>query len=60
MDWHITLLCICVGVERLIGLSCARGVIGLRWALIALTVFGFGIVRQIVRIKHRDIRDDPD
>lgn len=58
--WDITVLCICVGIETFIGLSYARGVIGLRWALIGLAVFGFGIVRQIVMIKHRDIRDDPD
>ena len=60
VGWNIAVLCICAGVETFIGLSYARGVIGLRWALIGLAVFGFGIVRQIVRIKHRDIRDDPD
>jgi hypothetical protein len=60
VGWNITVLCICAGIETLIGLSYARGVIGLRWALIGLAVFGFCIVRQIVRIKHRDIRDDPD
>ena len=51
VGWDITVLCICAGIETLIGLSYARGVIGLRWALIGLAVFGFGIVRQIVRIK---------
>ena len=60
VGWDITVLCICVGIETFIGLSYARGVIGLRWALIGLAAFGFGIVRQIVMIKHRDIRDDPD
>jgi len=60
VGWNITVLCICAGIETLIGLSYARGVIGLRWALIGLAVFGFCIVRQIVSIKHRDIRDDPD
>ena len=60
VGWNIAVLCICAGVETFIGLFYARGVIGLRWALIGLAVFGFGIVRQIVMIKHRDIRDDPD
>jgi len=58
VGWNIAVLCICAGVETLIGLSYARGVISLRWALIGLAAFGFGIVRQIVMIKHRDIRDD--
>ena len=58
IGWHITLLCICAGVEMLIGLSYARGVIGLRWAVIGLAVFGLGIVRQVRMIKHRDIRND--
>lgn len=56
--WHITLLCLCAGVETFIGLSYARGDIGLRWAVIGLAVFGFGIVRQVTMIKHRDIRND--
>jgi hypothetical protein len=60
LGWDITVLCICAGIETLIGLSYACGVIGLRWALIGLAVFGFGIVRQIVMIKHRDIPDDVD
>jgi len=60
VGWNIAVLCICAGIETLIGLSYARGVIGLRWALIGLAAFGLGIVRQIVMIKHRDIRDDPD
>jgi len=60
VGWDIAVLCICAGIETLIGLSYARGVIGLRWALIGLAAFGLGIVRQIVMIKHRDIRDDPD
>jgi hypothetical protein len=58
LGWHIILLCICIGVEILIGLSYARGVIGLKWAVIGLAVFGFGIVRQVATIKHRDIRND--
>jgi len=58
--WDITILCICGVFETFIGLSYARGAIGLRWALIGLAVFGFGIVRQIVMIKHRDIRGDRD
>ncbi len=57
IGWHITLLCICAGVETLIGLSYARGVISLGWAVIGLAVFGLGIVRQITMIKHRDIRN---
>jgi len=60
VGWNITVLCICAGIETFIGLSYARGVIGLRWALIGLAVFGFGIVRQIAVIKHHDIRDGPD
>jgi hypothetical protein len=48
----------CAVVETLIGLSYARGVIGLRWAVIGIAVFGFGIVRQVTMIKHRDIRND--
>ncbi len=60
VGWNIAVLCICAGIETFIGLSYARGVIGLRWALIGLAVFGFGIVRQIMMIKHRNIRDDPD
>ena len=60
VGWNIAVLCICTVIETFIGLSYARGAIGLRWALIGLAVFGFGIVRQIVMIKHRDIRDDPD
>jgi hypothetical protein len=58
IGWHVTLLCICVGVETLIGLSYARGVISLRWAVIGIAVFGFGIVRQVTMIKHRGIRTD--
>jgi hypothetical protein len=60
MGWHITILCICAGVETLIGLSYARGVIGLWWAVIGLAVFGLGIVRQVTMIKHRDICNDLD
>jgi hypothetical protein len=60
VGWNITVLCICAGIETFIGLSYARGVIGLRWTLIGLAVFGVGVVRQIVMIKHHDIRDDPD
>jgi hypothetical protein len=60
VGWDITVLCICAGIEMLIGLSYARGAIGLGWALIGLAVFGFGILRQILMIKHRDIRNDPD
>jgi len=55
IGWDITVLCFCAGIEMFIGLSYAHGVIDLRWALIGLAVFGFGIVRQIVRIKHREI-----
>ena len=58
IGWHVTILCICAGIETLIGLSYARGVIGLRWAVIGLVVFGFGIVRQVTMIKHRDVRND--
>jgi hypothetical protein len=58
IGWHVTILCICAGVETLIALSYARGVISLRWAVIGLAVFGFGIVRQVTMIKHRDIRND--
>jgi hypothetical protein len=60
VGWDITVLCICAGIVTLVGLSYARGVIGLGWALIGLVVFGFGIVRQIVMIKRRDIPDDVD
>jgi len=56
VGWDITVLCICAAIETLIGLSYARGAIGLRWALIGLAVFGFGILHQIVRVKNRDIR----
>jgi hypothetical protein len=49
--WHAVVLCICAGLEMLIGLSYARGVIGLGWAVIGLAVFGFGIVRQLMLIK---------
>jgi hypothetical protein len=49
--WHVTILCICAAVEMLVGLSYARGVIGLGWAVIGLVVFGYGIVRQLMLIK---------
>jgi hypothetical protein len=58
IGWHVTILCICAGVEALIGLSYARGDIGLRWAVIGLAVFGLGVVRQVTMIKHRAIRND--
>ncbi len=51
VGWHIAMLCICATVEMLIGLSHARGVIGLGWAVFGLAVFGFGIVRQLKLIK---------
>jgi hypothetical protein len=49
--WLVVMLCICAGLEMLIGLSYARGVIGLGWAVIGLVVFGLGIVRQLMLIK---------
>jgi len=49
--WHVAVLCICTGLEMLIGFSYARGVIDLGWAVVGLAVFGFGIVRQLVLIK---------
>jgi len=49
--WHVAILCICTGIEILIGLSYARGVISLRWAVFGLAVFGYGIVRQLKVIK---------
>ena len=49
--WHVAMLCICTGLEMLIGFSYARGVIGLEWAVVGLAVFGFGIVRQLMLIK---------
>jgi len=49
--WHVAILGICAGLELLIGLSYARGVIGLGWAVLGFTVFGFGIVRQLILIK---------
>jgi hypothetical protein len=58
VGWHITMLCLCAGVETLVALSYARGIIDFRWAVIGLAVFGFGIVRQVTMIKHRDIRND--
>lgn len=58
IGWHVTLLCICAGVETLVGLSYARGAISLRWAVIGIAVFGFGIVRQVTMIKQRGICND--
>ncbi len=52
--WHIVILCICIGTEMLIGLSYARGVIDLGWAVVGLAVFGFGIGRQLVLIKDQN------
>jgi hypothetical protein len=52
--WHVAMLCICAGLEMLIGLSYARGVIGLGWAVVGLAVFGFGMVRQLILIKDHD------
>ena len=49
--WHVAMLCICAGLEMLIGLSYVRGVIGFGWAVIGLAVFGFGTVRQVMVIK---------
>ena len=49
--WHFAILCICAGLEMLIGLSYARGVIGFGWAVVGLAVFGSGIVRQLKVIK---------
>ena len=60
VGWHFAMLCICAGMEVLIGFSYASGVIGLRWAAIGLAMFGFGIVRQAILIKNRDIGDDLD
>jgi hypothetical protein len=51
--WHVAMLCICATIEMLIGLSYARGVIGLGGAVVGLAVFGFGIVRQLMLIKGR-------
>jgi hypothetical protein len=51
VGWHIAMLCIYAGVELLIGLSYARGVISLPWAVAGLAVFGLGIVRQLMLIK---------
>ncbi len=52
--WHIAMFCICIVVEMLIGLSYARGVIALGWAVVGLAIFGFGMVRQLVLIKGQD------
>ena len=60
VGWHVAMLCICAGMEVLIGFSYASGVIGLRWAAIGLAVFGVGIVRQAILIKNLDIGDDLD
>ena len=49
--WQVAILCICAGLEILIGLSYARGVIGFGWAVVGLAVFGSGIVRQLKVIK---------
>ncbi len=49
--WHIAMLCLCIVVELLIGLSFARGGVGIGWAVVGLAVFGFGIVRQMMLIK---------
>ncbi len=52
--WHVVMLCICIVVELLIGLSYARGVVGLGWTVVGLAVFGLGIVREMVLIKDQD------
>jgi hypothetical protein len=55
VGWDVTLLCIYAGFEMLIGMSYVRGVIDFGWAVIGLALFGLGVVRRIMLIKHRNL-----
>jgi 4-hydroxybenzoate polyprenyltransferase len=54
--WDVFLMCVYAGTAVLFMVACLRGI---RWAAIGVIVFGFGVFRQAMFIKHRDLPDEP-
>jgi hypothetical protein len=54
--WDVFLMCVYAGIAVLFIVAYLRGI---RWAAIGGIVFGFGVFRQAMFIKHRDLPDRP-
>jgi 4-hydroxybenzoate polyprenyltransferase len=55
--WDAFLMCVYAGIAVLFVVAYLRGV---HWAAIGVMVFGFGVFRQAMFVKHRDVPDDPE
>jgi 4-hydroxybenzoate polyprenyltransferase len=54
--WDVFLTCVYAGIAALFVVAYLRGA---RWAAIGVVVFGFGVFRQVMFVKHRGVPDDP-
>lgn len=54
--WDVFLMCVYAGIAVLFVVAYLRGA---HWGVIGVIVFGFGVFRQVMFVKHRDVSDDP-
>ena len=55
--WDGFLMCVYAGIALLFVVAFLRGV---HWVAIGVIVFGFGVFRQVMFVKHRDLPDGPE
>jgi hypothetical protein len=54
--WDVFLMCVYAGIAVLFVVAYLRGA----HCAIGVIVFGFGVFRQVMFIKHHDVPDDPE
>jgi 4-hydroxybenzoate polyprenyltransferase len=55
--WDVFLMCVYAAIAVLFVVADVRGI---HWAAIGVIVFGFGVFRQAMFVRHRDVPDDQE